>query len=671
MYFSGSWTTQFLVATFLCAAVGGLPTANPNVNITISVPEGTSDHGDPNLLCTPTKWLHVLVFFFANYLAHAATVKALPGESTIDLAFAVFLAIVFPFSGVARGLEAIVRHASFSWHNKSFFCDDLQTAARAGALCIVVRNEDWDGLSLNSSTVIKPARGDIPSAAIHESKYELEYVTPTYRKVHGLSELPKGYSLALLPSNAHVVPNKPYQTGHQKSLTLSSSASIPQSMVAIFQVLYASYTLYKTRGDQLDRYGYAAFGLTVIPYIIMSFLNLLGNLSTPNYPTLYLVGSAELEEAKLQKDAAIDGVVGSVAPVTCCEEYKDHFTGRVRWSLSHGNQDRQVFLTECSPFKIARGKPYRGPKPLRLSSFLWWGFMVLLGAIPYGVIGGLTQFQAAQSTQSQRVLTMFWLASGVFIGATIPFISFSFHEILDIIKGSFSQKARETADEARKKHEEAKKNFEEASGKAEEAREEAEEARNKARGATEAAKGAKMKLEEAQRKVSSLRAAANANDESRRRCVLPDFVVDAVDGDEPPQGPWCNIEVRRPIRSQNTLYSRWRDDHKEADAEQEVEREKAEDYQKRSAEEKATEDLQKATANAEARAKEESEANRKAAARAEDQAKAEEDKAKAEEDRAKAGVVFLGSLGFCAGAIGGFVVVGQMLTDYGSCVLLS
>lgn len=45
--------------------------------------------------------------------------------------------------------------------------------------------------------------------------------------------------------------------------------------------------------------------------------------------------------------------------------------------------------------------------------------------------------------------------------------------------------------------------------------------------------------------------------------------------------------------------------------------------------------------------------------------------AKAEEDRAKAAIAFLISLIFCTGVIGGFVVVGQMITDYDSCVLLS
>lgn len=144
MYSSLSWKFHFFTAAFLCAAVRGLPTADPHINMTISVPAGTSNHGDPNLLCTPTKWLDVLVFFSANYFAHAATVKALPGETAMDFAFTVFLAIAFPFSGVSRGLEAIMRHASYSRNASNDNAkNDLQTAVRAGALCIVVRDIYW------------------------------------------------------------------------------------------------------------------------------------------------------------------------------------------------------------------------------------------------------------------------------------------------------------------------------------------------------------------------------------------------------------------------------------------------------------------------------------------------------------------------------------------------
>jgi hypothetical protein len=130
--------SNLFIVALLCPAVGGLPTTDPNINMTMSVPAGTSDHGDPNLLCTPINWFEILVFFLANYIAHAATVKALPGENANDIIFAVFLAITFPFSGVARGLEAIARRTLLHCH-----ANDLQTAVRAGALCIVIRDENW------------------------------------------------------------------------------------------------------------------------------------------------------------------------------------------------------------------------------------------------------------------------------------------------------------------------------------------------------------------------------------------------------------------------------------------------------------------------------------------------------------------------------------------------
>jgi hypothetical protein len=64
------------------------------------------------------------------------TVKTVPSESTTMFLRATLLALVYPFSGIFRGIRAIVGY--------SIFCDDdLQIAARSGALCIAVRNLDW------------------------------------------------------------------------------------------------------------------------------------------------------------------------------------------------------------------------------------------------------------------------------------------------------------------------------------------------------------------------------------------------------------------------------------------------------------------------------------------------------------------------------------------------
>ena len=91
------------------------------------------NHNNLNLCCRPAKWTDILIFYLGNYFAHAATTKSLPGESTIGGIITVFTALLFPTSGVVRGTRAI--------YSRAIFADtDLQTAARAGALCTVVKD---------------------------------------------------------------------------------------------------------------------------------------------------------------------------------------------------------------------------------------------------------------------------------------------------------------------------------------------------------------------------------------------------------------------------------------------------------------------------------------------------------------------------------------------------
>ena len=105
-------------------------------NYTITVPEGTSDHNDPNLLCTPSGWQDIIIFYLGNYIAHVATIVSLPGESIGSKIRVSLASLLFPVSGLMRGLLTILTFASFGK-------TDLQKAARARALCMVVRNQDW------------------------------------------------------------------------------------------------------------------------------------------------------------------------------------------------------------------------------------------------------------------------------------------------------------------------------------------------------------------------------------------------------------------------------------------------------------------------------------------------------------------------------------------------
>ena len=103
------------------------------MNFTIKLPDGTTNHGDNNLICTPATWRDMFVFFVTNYFIHAATLPSVPGASWNETFFLVLNALFVPGFGAARTICRFVlipgrRH----WKSP------LQYALEAGALYIVV-----------------------------------------------------------------------------------------------------------------------------------------------------------------------------------------------------------------------------------------------------------------------------------------------------------------------------------------------------------------------------------------------------------------------------------------------------------------------------------------------------------------------------------------------------
>ena len=144
------WRISFSLLALACIYESVAGSSFATMNLTVTVPAGSSNHGLTNYICTPTQWYDFIIFFGANFFAHAATIRTVPGEKSGDIALTVALALLFPFSGISRGVEAIARHAS--WPP----CDELTRAARAGALCTVVRGRHWkpfDGMTLEGLQV--------------------------------------------------------------------------------------------------------------------------------------------------------------------------------------------------------------------------------------------------------------------------------------------------------------------------------------------------------------------------------------------------------------------------------------------------------------------------------------------------------------------------------------
>ncbi|KAJ7464493.1 hypothetical protein FB451DRAFT_440111 [Mycena latifolia] len=265
------------------------------------------------------------------------------------------------------------------------------------------------------------------------------------RDVHGDPGLPDGYAFAFVPCTARVEPLR----GGNPILCPSIGASVVKGLAALAQTLATFYTLYPTRGDQISRYGYAAFGLTVLPYSVMSIINLIAAIMTPEFQALYMVQSDILLEAQQRAGTIFEGVVGKLLPAAHNADLprlsENTSLGNVvarelgedggellgidiestpsrtlDFSLATHEDHRFVIdIPACTEFqrydskvlRSSRGKPALSVLPMIVMS------AVGVGLVLFGTIAALTNgFDSGQSTKAQRTWMLVWLAMGVVTG---------------------------------------------------------------------------------------------------------------------------------------------------------------------------------------------------------------------------------------------------------------
>ncbi|KAK0749679.1 hypothetical protein B0T18DRAFT_407326 [Schizothecium vesticola] len=339
-------------------------------NFTVTVPVGTSNHGDPHLVCTPAKWYDYILFFSLNYFIHAATVPSVPGETLPETVYTVVNALFVPGFGVTRAIRRLVLRPRLNPKHP------LDCALKAGALAMVVRGDSGD----------RPP--DHWTYKTFTDTSELTQVQiPRTRTIHGRCGLPQGYSLYIVPTGAKLAPVlSPRSTmeGEPKAGSFSKPANQTSAVKVLFslaQAVAGGVAIYRARGDQIQQYGYGAFGLSVVPYVFMSVVNLTALLLGPEFPSMYLVRTPDMGEAERQ-GGDFEGII---ATLVTPEDDSDGLTERVcvAW-------DGQA------------------------SDFLWLSiFYLVLMAAPVCIVGGLSGFRPGDSsTAAQRGWILSWLIVG-------------------------------------------------------------------------------------------------------------------------------------------------------------------------------------------------------------------------------------------------------------------
>ena len=429
-------------AIFSAELIQGRP-SSPAGNSTIA-----PVNNDPSIHCTRTNWFDVCWFLFTNYVLHALSVRSLPGENAYASTVFKLCCLLIPYTGLRRGLSLISRATNLTGN-------DLQAAARANALCMVIRKSDWrpragdeiDGCQLKVQGSGATPGGELggknnlekiesvgPSDSNERGKNSNDirldiqikdtYIPPscdglvdqltkllieTYRfqnkapsesilerenlKIQGRCELPPGYALSYIPKDMKVYPRTPYSNNAIPRLFsnetrlgthLASAHDFPRIVFSIIQTVSGAYALYKARGSQIERYGFAAFGLTVLPYIVISIINFLGALVTSEYETIFVVHSSFMDEM-INRGGIVDGAVGTIhapaedegqTPLLHGEERVDAlgikivFDGPADSLRCHDPVNRS---SKIEPFSILPFTTPKVSKPWQRHFFLWPG----------------------------------------------------------------------------------------------------------------------------------------------------------------------------------------------------------------------------------------------------------------------------------------------------------
>lgn len=415
--------------------------------------------------CVSTDWHSMITFFILNYLSHAATVPGQPGARWTENLPWTIISLMLPFAGLGKTLGLLISYTSV-------FGQNVEKAVSRGAIAIVSRSKDWEpALEQSHMTAVRLPESLVQRLGL-ENRYRCSYtnartysnnnrdtrvtfniITPPSMRVSdrcydfcGKSSLPRGYHW--------VFPDRDHMANYALSYAgqcIPRSHSYLKMITSIVQLFSSSITLYRTRGSQLDQYGYAAFGLSVFPYLLMSLVNLCCAIILGEYPYLYPLWTPILEEARQHAEFDVSNEVGRPDnAMDAVEEHGDTFVlaslqvlyvGDIKrlvvdisgeqstFTLCH-HQDqadhvidvsstsiRPVFIPMISGIRDTR--LYREPVQLgriavkrgsiiRLVDF---AAMIVIFYLPLLFIFFLTRFHKRDSSFEERVWMMLWLCA--------------------------------------------------------------------------------------------------------------------------------------------------------------------------------------------------------------------------------------------------------------------
>ena len=99
-----------------------------------ALPLHSDDDSITQVTCAPADFRSLLLFFFANYAVHAATVPSVAGRPAVSVLW-IIGSFFYPFLGLIRSITLLSHYALSK--------DEIGRAISQGAVMVAARSSDW------------------------------------------------------------------------------------------------------------------------------------------------------------------------------------------------------------------------------------------------------------------------------------------------------------------------------------------------------------------------------------------------------------------------------------------------------------------------------------------------------------------------------------------------
>lgn len=231
----------------------------------------------------------VALFFFANILAHCLTMRDYPGQSTGDTIGRAVGMITAPVTSGSESISALYRFAQITHRRWKYSTGRLRV--RMYSTILGPRSPLELAINARNVFIVVPQQYLAASQRVHWAQPD---------KIENLTMRTSDTKQVNWECRERLrrVPYLSVPSGNTAVCPIPQSCAV-KTVVTLFQLVYSAVILFQVNWSDIRTEGLSSPYVLIIPFLLMSFVNIMANIVIPSY--IHIVVLTPLETARDEK----------------------------------------------------------------------------------------------------------------------------------------------------------------------------------------------------------------------------------------------------------------------------------------------------------------------------------------------------------------------------------